>query len=89
MYNILSIGKATVFVMPCLMGGLPWFHHLSRCCMGISKSQEQLLEMEEIGKVPVLGKNLISSITLTVPVYRKLFRIREPPVPVSSKMGSF
>jgi hypothetical protein len=57
--------------------------------MGISKSQEQLLEMEEIGKVPVLGKNLISSITLTVPVYRKLFRIREPPVPVSSKMGSF
>jgi hypothetical protein len=36
------------------------------------KSQEQLLEMEEIGKVPVSGKYLISSITwLAIPVYRK------------------
>jgi hypothetical protein len=56
---------------------------------GNLKSQEQLLEMEEIGKVPVSGQVFDFLNNLAVPVYRKLFRIREPPVPVTSKMGSF
>jgi hypothetical protein len=57
--------------------------------MGISKVKSKLLEMEKIGKVSNVRQVFDFLNTLAVPVYRKLVRIREPPVPVSSKMGSF
>jgi hypothetical protein len=53
--NILSI---QLVCHALFYAGLPGLHHLSTlwCCMGISKVKSKLLEMEEIGKVPVSGK---------------------------------